>query len=87
MTVYGTVESQVAFGNGFRCVTGQLFRLQPQQSDGAGAPSLALDLNDLPNGGGIAAGDTRRFQYWYRDPMGGGAAFNLSDALRVEFCP
>ncbi len=30
---------------------------------------------------------TWRFQFWYRDSQGDGAAFNLSDALRTIFCP
>jgi len=30
-------------------------------------------------------GETTYFQYWFRDPAAGGAAFNTSDALRVTF--
>jgi len=32
-------------------------------------------------------GDTKFFQFWYRNPAGGGAGFNLSDSLAVPFCP
>jgi hypothetical protein len=35
----------------------------------------------------INAGDTVNFQFWFRDPAAGGAAFNLSDALEVNWCP
>jgi len=35
----------------------------------------------------IQAGEAWRFQFWYRNPAGGGAGFNLSDALLVTFCP
>ena len=34
----------------------------------------------------LLPGDTRTFQHWFRDP-GVGAGFNLSDAIRVTFCP
>lgn len=29
---------------------------------------------------------TRHFQFWYRDPLAGGAGFNLSSALSITFC-
>jgi hypothetical protein len=37
--------------------------------------------------GALTAGSTWYFQYWYRDPLAGGANFNLSDALGGTFCP
>ncbi len=83
---YGPNQLEVPFGNGFRCVGGQVFRLPTQLSDGSGTMSRALDVNDMPNGGEIEANDTWNFQCWYRDPMGGGAAFNLSDGLQIRFC-
>jgi hypothetical protein len=84
---YGAGQIQIPFGNGFRCVGGQLFRLLPATfSDGAGNNSRFLDLTNLPNGGDILVGDTRNFQHWYRDPMGGGPRFNTSDGLRLTFC-
>ena len=46
----------------------------------------ALDNQNPPSlNGQISPGDTKWFQFWYRDPLGGGAFFNLSDALRVTF--
>jgi hypothetical protein len=83
---YGPNQIEVPFGNGFRCVGGQVFRLGIQMSDGAGTMTRFLDMTALPSGGDIEAGDTWNFQCWYRDPMGGGAAFNLSDALSIHFC-
>ena len=38
-------------------------------------------------GGAITAGSTWNFQFWYRDPQGGPNGFNLSDGMRVTFCP
>jgi hypothetical protein len=84
---YGENATQIAFGNGFRCVGGALVRLPATQIDDSGNASLTLDFDNLPNNGPIDAGDIKLFQFWYRDPMAGGAFFNLSDGLRVEFCP
>ena len=32
-------------------------------------------------------GLTRNFQHWFRDPMGGGAAFNTSNAYQIVLVP
>ena len=84
---YGPGAVMVPFGNGWRCVGGGIVRLQAQRSDDAGSVMRPIDYGDLPQGGQIQAGDTWYFQYWYRDPMGGGAFFNLSDGLEARFCP
>ena len=86
---YGTQAMQAPFGNGYRCVGGQIFRLPAQQLDAAGAGSYTLDLSSPPDStSSISAGDTLHFQFWYRDPGGPlGAGVNFSDAMRVSFCP
>jgi hypothetical protein len=85
---YGAGRVQLTFGNGFRCVgAGSIYRLPLGQSNGSGVQTFALDLNNLPNGGDIAAAELWNFQHWFRDPMGGGAKFNLSDGLAIQFCP
>ena len=83
---YGAGSQEIPFGNGFRCVSGQVFRLPLVFSNVFGESTFALDLNDLPAGGDISSGETWYFQYWYRDPMGGGAGFNLSGGIEAEFC-
>ena len=76
-----------SFGNGFRCVRPQgLQRLNPAVSTPLGESSRSLELSQAPQSG-WQPGDTRCFQFWYRDPVAGGANFNLSDALSVQFCP
>ena len=36
----------------------------------------------------ILSGQTKRFQFWYRDPVGPcGTGFNLSNALVLTFTP
>lgn len=58
-------------------------------SGALGEVSLRLDLANTPQqpGGPIAvmAGDTRYWQYWYRDSVGGMAVSNFSSALCVSF--
>jgi len=83
---FGPNQIQVAFGNGFRCVGGTTTRLPPVTSS-FGSVGYALDLNNLPFGAAINAGDTVNFQYWYRDPADGGMGFNLTDGLSATFCP
>ena len=48
-----------------------------------------LRANIVPStaeAGSLQAGDTRYFQFWFRDPLGGPAGFNFSDGLEVGFC-
>ncbi len=87
---YGAGQGQIPFGDGFRCVAGTIFRLNPvTMTDGAGQVTRVLDLNNPPAAGGqITAGSTWNFQFWFRDPMGpGGNGFNLTDGVSVPFCP
>lgn len=88
---YGPNEVQIPFGEGFRCVGGTTFRLNPpQNADAFGDTSRLVDFTQAPaccGPGAISAGDTWKFQYWYRDPVGGGTGFNLSDGLSAIFCP
>jgi hypothetical protein len=84
---YGQVQTQVPFGNGWRCVDNPLFRLPAHASDAAGNNFLPLDHHTLPQAGQISAGQAWNFQCYYRDAAGGGAFFNASDGLHVIFCP
>jgi hypothetical protein len=78
----------VPFGDGLRCVAGPFCRLPVTSFDTTGAASFALDVDAPPDPScRITAGDTWFFQLWYRDPAAGGSGFNLSDGLRVGFCP
>ena len=74
--------------DGVLCVGGAQHRLYPAAPTGLGTPTHNLDVTLPPSAAGqIAAFDTWYFQCWYRDPQGGPSGFNLSDALRVRFCP
>ena len=79
---YGTEPIQAPFGDGFRCAGGDIERLRPTVIDGAGTARTVF-----PKTTAIGLGDTRYFQFFYRDRQGpGGSGINLSDALRVTFC-
>lgn len=87
---YGANPTQQPFGNGYRCVASPVLRLGVQQASVFGDVERALDFAAPPfsaGPGAITAGSTKRFQFWYRNPAGGGAGFNTSDALAVTFCP
>jgi hypothetical protein len=83
---YGAGQANAPFGNGRRCVGPPIVRLPLIQSNGAGNASFFLDMNNLPSNGQIDPNDNWNFQMWYRDPMGGGAAFNLTDGISITFC-
>lgn len=84
---YGQVQTQVPFGNGWRCVDNPFFRLPAHAANSAGNNFLPLNYNALPQGGQVSAGQAWNFQCYYRDIAGGGALFNASDGLHVIFCP
>jgi hypothetical protein len=88
---YGRNRVSVPFGDGVRCAGGTTFRLLPALAIGAtGAVQRPVDFTVAPQPGGqglILPGSTWHFQFWYRDPMAGGAGFNFSDALSAYFCP
>ncbi|HIF40744.1 MAG TPA: choice-of-anchor B family protein [Planctomycetes bacterium] len=88
MFFYGSGATQKPIVNGFLCITGSLFRYTPQRIDSSGNVSLALDLTSPPaQAGQVLVGSEWRYQLWYRDPAAGGAGSNLTDGLRVRFCP
>lgn len=74
------------FGDGFRCAGGNLKRLGVRTSSATGEAHWGPGLLAA---GGWGPGDTRRFQAWYRDPVGSpcGSAFNLSNGVEVNFLP
>ena len=74
----------IPFGNGALCVGGSLWRLLPVSKAVGNANSYTLDFTGSGPDGGIVSGDTRYFQYWFRDP-GQGAGSNTSDGLQVTF--
>ncbi len=74
----------VLFGDGIRCAGGGVIRLQVRFSDGTGSSQTTANI---PASGGVAAGDVKRYQVWYRDPATSpcGALFNLTNGLELTF--
>jgi len=76
---FGPRERQIPFGHGYLCVGGGVRRVFPPVRASGHTVSVAV------LGSAFSAAETTYFQYWFRDPAAGGAAFNTSDALRVRF--
>ncbi len=70
------------FGDGLRCVSGHVTRLEVVQVDAAGAGTTS---NPISTQSPIFPGDARYYQFWYRDPNVGPCSqgFNLSNGLEV----
>jgi hypothetical protein len=83
---YGQGQTNVPFGNGRRCVSAPFFRLPIGTTNVFGDLQFNLNLNALPPGGQISAGQTWNFQAYFRDPAAGGGFFNSTDGLNVPWC-
>ncbi len=87
---YGPNAATTPFGDGTLCISGGFHRLQPPTAASFfGDNDRVLDYSAPPldsGAGTVTPGSEWRFQYWYRDPAGA-AGFNLSNALRLVFCP
>jgi hypothetical protein len=82
---YGPNGANIPLANGRLCIDpfSGLHRIQAVWADASGAASLPLDLGSLP----LTPDTLWYFQYWFRDPQGGGTGSNLTDAVRIRFCP
>jgi hypothetical protein len=70
------------FGHGFLCLGAPIVRY-PVTTTGGG--TLVTTLDWTGQSALIQAGQTWAFQAWFRDPDAGGAGFNLSEGLRLDF--
>jgi hypothetical protein len=80
---HGNNAIQVTFGNRFNCVSGGLKSGSPI-SGTANLASYTYDNSDNKHDLSAHIGSTRRLQFWYRDPMGGGSQFNTSNAIAID---
>ena len=84
---YGSAQTTAPFGNGVRCVAGSLQRFTPVSTGATGSVNQLIDNSGLPATGPVSVGDTRNFQFWFRDVPAGGSLFNTSDAISVTYAP
>jgi hypothetical protein len=84
---YGSTQNQVSFGNGTLCVAQPIVRLGVSFASGLGDLDYDLDNQLPPVSGDLLPGSVWNFQAWFRDPLAGGATFDLSDGLRITFAP
>ncbi len=79
-------QSQIPFGNGFLCATNDIVRGVVIAAVGNLA-AYTYDNSDPRHSLGAYAFTNRNFQYWFRDPLGGGAFFNTSNAIAITLFP
>ncbi|MDB4561763.1 hypothetical protein N9185_00140 [bacterium] len=86
-----TVAMNPGGSQGNLCIAGApigRFNAQVLNSGAAGMVSFSPDLTSLPSVTGpvaAMAGETRNFQFWYRDNVGGAATSNFSSADSITF--
>jgi acetyl esterase/lipase len=89
-------DAGVPFGDGLRCVGGDIVRLRVGIPDGQGQLASDGSAGVIPDGafdvaqqGGATAGQLLHYQLWYRDtPTAScGTGFNLSNGFRVLWRP
>ncbi len=86
MFFFGPNQVSLPVGNGTICVGGNLVRMPVIQADGLGTASQLFDLSSAPLAGAVVSGVTWNFQFWYRDPVAGGAGFDFSQAVQISWC-
>lgn len=81
-----TMGGSAFLGDGLRCAGGGLVHLEVQFADSSGTAVFGPNLAGI---GGWAAGNTRTFQVWFRDPQGGpcGQGANTTNSQEVVFLP
>jgi hypothetical protein len=79
---HGQTAIQSPFGNGYLCVSQGLSRGTVVIGAGNTA-SYTYDNSGAKRDLSAYVGTVRRFQHWFRDPMGGGARFSTSNAIAV----
>ena len=77
------------FGDGLRCAGGGVRRLQVLFANGANGFATETTVT-VSSVGNVSAGQTKRYQLWYRDPSTGApcnSGFNLTNGLEVTWAP
>ncbi len=73
------------FGDGLRCAGGGVVRLQIRNSGMSGSSFTTVNIGSI---GGVAPGDVKRYQLWFRDTAGPcGSGFNFTNGVEVTWAP
>ena len=83
---FGTEQNNLPFGDGVRCIGGDVGRLRKIAIEVTGTTFLQFDFTVSPFDT-IQPGIPYYFQLYYRDPAAGASGFNTTDALCVTFAP
>ena len=73
-------------GDGLRCAGLNVIRLETVVPDTNGDAATSVDIASM---GSVGVGETKYYQYWYRDPLSStcGALFNLTNGYQVTWTP
>lgn len=82
----GPNQVSLPFGDGIRCVGGSIQRLPVSIASG-NTLTTAVDNTWAFLNGSMTPGALLNFQAWFRDTAAGGAGFNTSGAVRLQFQP
>ena len=84
----------IIWGDGLQCAGGQLKRLGVRFADATGASDTSAWTTPISVwAGNVLAGDTKRYQLWYRDTSGGQPCgvgindFNATNGLKIVWTP
>lgn len=82
----GRAAAQTPLSFGTLCIAQPLQRYtSPVPSNGVQPVTLSVDLQALPDGSPVLAGEQHLFQFWFRDFAGGAAGSNFSPAVSLTF--
>jgi hypothetical protein len=78
----------VPFGDGLRCAGGSVVRLQVRFATTTNGYTTQSTISVAAKGG-VSAGQTKRYQYWYRDSGTSpcNSLFNLTNGFEVTWTP
>ncbi len=72
-----------SFGDGLLCAGGGIVRLEIVSTDGTGSAASTIGIAAK---GGVSAGQTKTYQFWYRDPGGTCSnGFNTTNGVELSW--